>query len=109
MRNDLSKLFDIELPSTVMFDYPTPASLAKYIVEVGRRSVPDYERAANHPPKSGEPASTETDSSQACHEAALDTVMAEITAVVTTIMGMTVSTTEPLMAAGLDSLGKFLY
>lgn len=110
MRNDLSKLFDIELPSTVMFDYPTPHTLAKYIVQAGRRSVPDYDRRANHPPKSSEPpASTETDSSQVCHETAVETVMAEVAAVVTNILGMAVSSTEPLMAAGLDSLGKFLY
>lgn len=104
LRNDLSKIFDMDLPSTITFDYPTPSALAKWIAQATMESqfttVDPMDMSKQAPGK------TETHLVQATQLQALEQVAEEVSAIVSSILGAHISSTEPLMAAGLDSLGK---
>ncbi len=101
LRNDLSKSFNIDLPSTIVFDYPTPSALAKWIAQVGFDS---NGTAANEVLKNKKGSSKPASGNGQAQS--LEAILRDVAASVSAIIGTEVSNTEPLMAAGLDSLGK---
>ena len=87
LRNDLASSFGLDLPATLMFDYPTVTALAGYITgELQAR------RPAAPQPQAQAPAVD------------ADAVAAEVQAVVAGMLGE-LAPSQPLMEAGLDSLG----
>lgn len=107
LRNELSSSFGVELPPTVTFDYPTPAALARFIAGQAAGSplhtVPAPEALA---PSAASPP-TAPEASPAAQAAAPSTadVTTAVASIVATVLGAEVALDEPLMAAGLDSLG----
>lgn len=110
LRNELSSSFGVELPPTVTFDYPTPAALARFMAQHGQGAgVPSAAAAPTAP--LAEPAAA-AQGPGAAPEAApaarlsAEDVAASVATIVATVLGTEVAADEPLMAAGLDSLGQ---
>ncbi|CAL5223543.1 g6075 [Coccomyxa viridis] len=91
LRNAIGSKFDIDLPATAVFDYPTASALADHIKA---RMVPSQKALREDP---------------MCHPVGVtrtgQSVAAKLMAILLEVVGATVSETEPLMEAGLDSLG----
>lgn len=94
LRNTLAQRFRLDLPATLMFDYPTVAALGQFIVKQLSGGEETTERPQAPAPASGiatwQPAEL-TESLQA---------------MVAEVLGSEVPPNQPLMEAGLDSLGK---
>lgn len=86
LRNALSTKFSVDLPATVAFDYPTPSALAAQILSLAA------------------PAAAAADPVQ-LDAGARGSVEQRIAAIVRDIVGDSVGLDDPLMQAGLDSLG----
>ena len=99
LRNALITAFAVDLPSTIAIDYPTIAALATFI--------------ANKAPAAASMRSVPAEASRQQVEAAPDmmsrnAIKAGVSAAVADIVGAAAAVTEPgqpLMEAGLDSLG----
>ena len=91
LRNALQARFDLDLPVTVMFDHPTVQALARFI------SSQLLEK---------EPAGQELQVVRSSPAAALQDLVGELQGIVVGVLGNSVDVDEPLMAAGVDSLGK---
>jgi acyl carrier protein len=89
LRSELSSTFGVELPATVVFNYPNIAALASYISA----------QLPKEPDVSADAVQTEMPER---HATTLET---EIQHIVASIVGFEVLPTHPLMEAGLDSLG----
>ncbi len=87
LRNELMSTFGLELPVTLIFDYPTVAALSGYIDD----------RLRAHPP-----ANTPANSPMQLTDAGM--IMREIQHVVASVLGKEVLSDQPLMEAGMDSL-----
>lgn len=88
LRNALNSTLGIDLPITTIFDYPTPSALATMItatLTTARTS------------------SLESNALQG--SGASEVVQAQVMSAVHTVLGRTIDPDEPLMQAGLDSLG----
>ncbi|KAK9803996.1 hypothetical protein WJX72_011444 [[Myrmecia] bisecta] len=78
LRHAVGAKFGIELPATVTFDYPTVQSLAAFVLH----QAPVVDSGA-----------------------ALHAIIQELQAVVSSVLGFEVPADQPLMEAGLDSIG----
>lgn len=85
LKNQISKEFGIDLPATVTFDYPSIEALANFI--------------ANHKMAVKPVAITEP---------VQDAVLFSILETAATFVGRAVPADQPLMEAGLDSIGVLL-
>ena len=93
LRNALQARFDLDLPVTVMFDHPTVQALAGFI--------------------SGQLLEKEADGQNVQvvrynPVAALQDLVGQLQSTVAGVLGNSVPADQPLMAAGLDSLGKLM-
>lgn len=102
MRNELANSFGVELPATVTFDFPTPTALANFIASqtVGAVAAPSMDEGSIKP--------ADVQKMAAPSEALIQDTLAEVAAIVSGLLGTGIGVDEPLMAAGLDSLGKNL-
>lgn len=91
LRNAISTKFSVDLPATVAFDYPSPAALAQHVNTLLLRAA----------------ASTGSGST-AVVSIPLQTaaqVEQRVTSIVRGIIGRDIGADDPLMQAGIDSLG----
>ena len=95
-RNELSARFSVDLPATVIFDYPTPASLAAFAAaELSRRSAPLVPTHAAHT------------HAAAATGPSLEHLQQQLLELVAEASGAAVeSVQQPLMEAGVDSIGS---
>ena len=97
LRNSLMSAFGLELPATVTFDHPSIEALAAFVRQ---------QLAAQHQQQQA----TGFDGSMGSLNAppALDTaaVQSEVATIVAGLLGAKVEPDQPLMEAGLDSLGE---
>ena len=93
LRNSVSDRFGVELPATVTFDCPTPQALAGFIAA---RTAPDS-TVAESPHMSA-----------VASEASLESIRAQLQSAVDELLGFAVERDQPLMEAGLDSIGDNL-
>lgn len=114
LRNAVASRFSLDLPATATFDYPTSAALAAYVhgqlpgapsdsgeQEVGQQPVLGWGTTHTRRPRRQQHA-------QARHhapQAALPAILEKLQEVVTGVLGVAPPTEQPLMEAGLDSLG----
>ena len=101
LRDTLQEALGIQLPSTLLFDYPTITSIAARSADlaqhVSTRSPARTLQQREALPEMGPTARAET---------TLQDVQAQLVRIVSQVMGTDVGAAEPLMAAGLDSLGS---
>ena len=104
LKQQLESEFGVDLPDTVIFDYPTAADLATYIsglmISIDGDAKPYFgeAQAYNH---DNEVRSKNTASSALSLLAARKIIITAVSAIV----GREIDQDEPLMDAGLDSLG----
>ena len=93
LRNSLQSQLGADLPPTLVFDYPSVAALAAYLAE--HHALPGTTGVAST--AGAVPAGT----------AGQATLLAELQGIVAGLLGTEVAPDQPLMEAGLDSLGAF--
>lgn len=99
LRNSLESKLGLQLPGTLVFDYPTVTSIAAFI-------------AANHPSaaaaeqRTGDAASAVGAAAAASSAAQLAHIQGEVAEVARSILGADVAPDAPLMSAGFDSLSS---
>ncbi|KAL4451846.1 hypothetical protein ABPG75_007508, partial [Micractinium tetrahymenae] len=94
LRNSLEGRLGLQLPSTLIFDYPTASAVAEHITA---------QLAARHVASGTSVAAASTAASAAAHA---EQVSVQVSTVVSEILGApSLDPQQPLMAAGLDSLG----
>ena len=115
LKQQLESEFGVELPETVVFDYPTAAALSTFILERNREggegdgdesdalASSDSEAFADRPRRSRRRRRRERRSSRGAEEAAAAT-LGRVLAIIGGLLGRDVAPDEPLMDAGLDSL-----
>lgn len=89
-RNSLESKLGLQLPSTLVFDYPNLESIALFVASQQKPAAPVR-------PTRDEAVSETTDSSQ---------LQTEVAAVAKSILGHDIQASTPLMAAGMDSLSS---
>ena len=94
LRNAVSAKFGTELPATATFDHPTVAALATF---VATRLAPPGQMAAVVPATA--PANVQ-------RQADIAAVQRKLQAAVDELLGFEVPPDQPLMEAGLDSIGE---
>ncbi len=99
LRNALTGAFAVELPPTIAIDYPTIAALAAFISSKASASAPQQPAPVDFSPQHREPAPVAV---------SRDSIRLAVSAAVADILGATaaVDSGQPLMEAGLDSLGS---
>ena len=91
LKNAVSAQFGIELPATVTFDYPTVQAMAGYIAQQLQEAAGSVAGVA--------------EASQQDVEAAQQAVLAALLQTAAELIGAEVAPDQPLMEAGLDSIG----
>ncbi len=112
LRNTLSSRFGVDLPPTAVFDYPTSAALAEFIAQSMQGAAPGHpEKSTTAGPirRRRAPAARPLGRGQAQHSysqpaAVKESIAAQVTQVVESVLGHAVAANQPLMEAGLDSL-----
>ena len=111
LRNELTSSFGVELPPTVTFDYPTPTGLAGFIAGQMGAPLPAAPALADEEAEGAEEAVGAEAAPRLPAVPAvpagpsMQDMVAEVASIVATVIGADVAADEPLMAAGLDSLG----
>ena len=107
LRTTLANSFGLDLPATITFDYPTTAALASFVASQTSPVLQPQsdDRGAAHFGMVGGYPLQPTDIT--LHNAPLDThqVENELQQVVMGMLGSAIGLDQPLMEAGLDSLG----
>ena len=102
-QNSLEAKLGVELPTTLVFDYPTVAAIAHYLA-ANRKSFPVSAAPVGGAAAAGGPgAGAASAEAAAAHAAA---VRAEVADVVRSMLGARVADDAPLMSEGLDSLSS---
>ena len=91
LRNALQARFGLDMPVTVMFDHPTVQALAGFITGQLLEK---------------EPIGQKLQVVRSSPVAALQDLVGQLQGIVSGVLGNSVPADQPLMAAGLDSLGK---
>nr|BAU61515.1 actin related protein2 [Parachlorella kessleri] len=112
LRNTLSSRFGVDLPPTAVFDYPTSAALAEFIAQSMQGAAPGHpEKSTTAGPirRRRAPAARPLGRGQAQHgysqpAAVKESIAAQVTQLVESVLGHAVAANQPLMEAGLDSL-----
>lgn len=88
LRNALIQKFNIDLPATVTFDYPTVSKLAEFISSIvnNMSEVEEAYQAAN------------------THSQSTEDFVSSVQSIVGKVLGKSVSVEEPFMQAGMDSM-----
>lgn len=89
LRNSLQTAFSVDLPITMTFDYPTVQALSGFLVA----RLAETQAAAAPPLQAPAAGPSETD------------LQHDILLITRGLLGRDVEPSEPLMEAGLDSLG----
>ena len=103
LRNSLESGVSLELPATLMFDYPSIVALAGYVAAKSEEQASERSAAGRamamdaHPPATAAPAAAAAGLSAAA-------VAADLQRLVDEMLGTHVPADAPLMEAGLDSL-----
>lgn len=118
LRNALEASLAVQLPSTLTFDHPTPAAVAAFVaarVRPAVSAVPASEAGSDafydlHEADDGfseDEGAWEEEAGEGAEAEGLSApaLRARVAEAVSAIVGRTVADGEPLMAAGLDSLG----
>ena len=105
LRTALGTAFDLELPATATFDFPTIEGLARFIAQQQQEAL-DLLPAPPAPAPAPEPAQAATAPAVAAARVDPAAVAQKIGAVVRRMLGVAVDEQQPLMEAGLDSLGE---
>ena len=92
LRNSLQAGFSIDLPATVTFDYPTVEALSMFIAK--QLADVAHQRSVGIAQAKG------------AQSVPLGEIAAQLQGLATEILGSGVAPDQPLMEAGLDSLGK---
>eukprot|EP00879_Flechtneria_rotunda_P014304 GHRR01014944.1.p1 GENE.GHRR01014944.1~~GHRR01014944.1.p1 ORF type:complete len:677 (+),score=280.93 GHRR01014944.1:73-2031(+) len=130
LRNTLENTLNMQLPPTLMFDYPSPAAITAYVSSrVAATGTATRPRPAVHQAATARPSPTVDDSMwfdfaapvQSINETMVPaaaavpaavvvrpqySVVQEVSAAVASILGRAVDQSAALMASGLDSLGS---
>ncbi|GAB4814934.1 hypothetical protein N2152v2_001980 [Parachlorella kessleri] len=112
LRNTLSSRFGVELPPTAVFDYPTSAALAEFIAQSVQDAAPGHpgeSKTAGAVRRRRAPAARPLGRGQVHHgssqpAAVKESIAAQVTQLVESVLGHAVAANQPLMEAGLDSL-----
>ena len=94
LRNSIQDKLGTEVPATLSFDYPTISELAKFLASTTPRAAPEALARGTD---------TETQQGGSKDRAHVD---AELQQIVAGMLGRPVPSDQPLMEAGLDSLGR---
>ena len=121
LRNSLTSRFNMELPATIMFDYPTTGAIASFMLEnmpadlaVGMAAMSEDSEAEQEPHlKLSTSRRRDAPRRRQRHSPDLrqqpvemrDAVLGQVSQVVASVLGRDVDQAQPLMEAGLDSLG----
>ena len=100
LRDTLQEALGVQLTSTLLFDYPTVSAIAKHAALL--LSARPTQTSSGSAPTHQEPAGLQTTGPAA---PAVQEIEGRLLSIVRQVMGMEVGAAEPLMAAGLDSLG----
>ena len=93
LRNTLQTRLGTELPATLIFDFPSVAALAGYL-------------AAHLSPVDGSGGAMQADDAARTEGLSMAAALAEVQGIVEDMLGAEVPPDQPLMEAGLDSLGE---
>ena len=101
LRDALQEALGVQLPGALLFDYPTISTMAAHLASL----IPSAAEPATL--VAGPTLRTSAGGHQMSRDAGpmLQEVHAQVGKIVKQVMGMEMGPTEPLMAAGLDSLG----
>lgn len=93
LRNSIGQKFQVDVPATLVFDYPTVTDIARYLAG---RLAPGEALAAGGANKQQAPSRLHASE-----------VLAQLQSIVADMLGSAVASDLPLMQAGLDSLGEW--
>ena len=99
LRNALQSRVGADLPATLTFDHPTMSALVTYLARVRASAVPQHQ-------VDEEPSGPEEQPVSVGPTISMESVLGELQVIVASMLGNTVSPDQPLMEAGLDSLGE---
>jgi acyl carrier protein len=99
LRNSLEGKLGLELPSTLVFDYPTVNAISQFISANCSPAAAAQEAAESVAGEAGK-------ADEAASAAHLAYIQGEVAEVARGILGADVSHDAPLMSAGLDSLSS---
>ncbi len=100
LRSSVQQTFAVELPATAAFDYPTSAALAAFIHPL--LASPHSQSGMGTHPALHPPTTADT---LLRVDRPLGSITAQLQAIVSGLLGNEVPEDQPLMQAGLDSLG----